>query len=484
MRPARRFRRRAAAALLGTALLAGCAVNPVTGETQLSLVSESQEIEIGRQGAAQAAQQIGLVDDEALQQYVQGIGERLARDSERPGLPWTFRVLDDPTPNAFAFPGGYVFVTRGMLALMDNEAELATVIGHEIGHVTAKHSVTQISRAQLAQVGLGLGSILVPELQQYGELAGAGLQLLFLKYGRDAERQADDLGFRYARTHAYDVRQMPDVFASLARISEAEGASRLPAWASTHPAPEERIERIRAELAGLPPDSLGGSLRRAAYMQRIDGLVYGENPRAGYFQGGLFLHPDLRFQLRFPEGWQTQNMAQAVAAGSPRQDALIQLTLAEGGDAQNAARAFLSQQGVAPGRTFRDAVNGLPAVGSTFQAQTQQGVVQGLAAWVEYGGRTYQIVSFTPASRFGSYERLFSQVVGSFAPLTDPQALAVQPDRIDVVEVDRRMTLAEFASRYPSAVPAEELAILNQVEGPNAVIEPGARVKRIVSGGS
>src|SRR5690606_11933024 len=153
--------------------------------------------------------QMGLVEDQALQDYVHAVGSKMALASERPDLPWQFRVVDDPTPNAFAAPGGFIYVTRGMLALMDSEAELASVLGHEIGHVTARHSVTMLSRQQLAQLGLGLGLILSPEIAQLSELASAGLSLLFMSYGRDAERQADDLGFGYALAQGYDVTQMP-----------------------------------------------------------------------------------------------------------------------------------------------------------------------------------------------------------------------------------------------------------------------------------
>src|SRR5690606_37568779 len=204
---------------------AACAINPVTGERQLALISESQEIEMGRQAAEEAAQSIGVVDNQALQDYVHGIGTAMAAQSERPNLPWTFRVVDDPTPNAFALPGGYIFVTRGLLGLINSEAELAGVIGHEIGHVTARHSVTMLSRAQITQLGLGIGSILVPQIAQAAQIASAGLQLLFLRYGRDAERQADDLGFRYALQQNYDVRTMVNVFAQLKRSSEAAGQS-------------------------------------------------------------------------------------------------------------------------------------------------------------------------------------------------------------------------------------------------------------------
>ena len=203
---------------------------------------------MGQQASQEVAQQLGLVDNEALQQYVQRVGARLAAESERPNLPWTFRVVDDPTPNAFALPGGFIFMTRGMMDLMDSEAELAAVLGHEIGHVTARHSVTQISRGQLAQLGLGVGSILFPSAAQaVGGLAQTGMQLLFLSYGRDAERQADELGFRYALREGFEVREMDDVFATLLRIGQASGRSEIPSWLASHPAEPERIAAAQAD---------------------------------------------------------------------------------------------------------------------------------------------------------------------------------------------------------------------------------------------
>ncbi|HEX2189516.1 MAG TPA: M48 family metalloprotease [Longimicrobiaceae bacterium] len=479
--PLRKLRVLALAALLGAGL-PGCVINPVTGQRQIALVSESQEIQMGQQAAQEAAQSLGLVDDDALQAYVQRLGARLAAESERPGLPWAFRVVDDATPNAFALPGGYIFVTRGMLNLMDSEAELAAVLGHEIGHVTARHSVTQITRAQLAQLGLGVGSILFPSAaQQLGGLASGGLQLLFLSHGRDAERQADELGFKYALREGYDVREMDDIFASLQRIGDTQGQSPVPSWASTHPAPEERIRAARAR-ADTVPGVERLALRRAEYLGQIDGLVYGENPRNGFFQDGVFLHPELRFRLQFPQGWQTQNLPQAVLAGSPRQDAVIQLTLAGTGSAEEAAQRFLGQQGIQVGQTFRDRVNGIPVAGSSFQAQTQQGVVAGEVAFLEYGGRVYQLLAYTSASAFGSYDRLFRQVIGTFAPLTDARALAAQPNRLDIVRLDRAMTLSEFNRRYPSVVPIAELALINQVADANASIPAGTLVKRVAAG--
>ncbi|MDQ3697923.1 MAG: M48 family metalloprotease [Gemmatimonadota bacterium] len=473
-----RVRRWAAAAMCATAL-AGCARNPVTGRNELALISESQEIELGRQSAQQVEQSIGLVADAELQSYVQGIGAGLAAESERPELPWTFRVVDDPTPNAFALPGGFIFVTRGLLSLMDSEAELASVLGHEIGHVTARHSVAQISRAQLAQLGLGIGMVLSETLRQYGDLASSGLQLLFLKYGRDAERQADDLGFRYALTEGYDVRDMVDVFTALQRAGELAKQSALPAWLATHPYPEERIERTRARIAALDRPTEGLTLDRAKYLESIEGMVYGVNPRNGFFQGTTFLHPDLRFRINFPQGWQVQNLAQAVVGVSPRQDAVIQLTLAGSGDPANAARQFLGQQGIQPGRATRETINGVPAVASYFQAQTEQGVLAGLVVFFAHGGRTYQVLGYAPGQQFSAYDPLLRQSLGSFGPLTDPRTLAIQPNQMDIIRLEQGMTLAQFNQRYPSPIPLPELALINQVSGEGAMLPAGTLAKRV-----
>ena len=462
-------------------VVAACATNPVTGKRELSLVSEQQEIQMGQEGAQQVAQEIGLINDQALQNYVQGVGAALAAKSERPNLPWTFRVVDDPSPNAFALPGGFIFVTRGLLDLMNNEAELASVVGHEIGHVTARHSVQQMSQQQVAQLALGVGSILSPTVAQFGGVASQGLGLLFLKYGRDDERQADDLGFRYALGQGYDVRYMDDVFRSLQRLGEASKQSPLPTWLATHPGEAERIQTIDAKLAALQPNQLANAKVNAqGYMQRINGLVYGQNPRNGFFQGNTFYHPDLRFQMTLPSGWQGQNLTQAVVAVSPQQDAIIQLTLAQGNSPDAAARTFLSQQGIQAGQASRETVNGVPAVASTFQAQTEQGVIQGLAAFFTYNGTTYQVIGYSPAQKYAAYDPVFRQALGSFAPVTDPKILNVQPNKISVVSLPQSMTLAEFAQRNPSAVPLAELAIVNQVENTNAPLPAGTLVKQIV----
>ena len=254
-------------------LAAACAVNAATGRRQLSLISEGQEIQMGREYDPQVAASMGLDPDTALQRYVQDLGTRLAARSERPGLPWTFRVVDDPVVNAFALPGGYIYVTRGILAHLNSEAELSAVVGHEIGHVTARHSATQMSRQQLAQVGLAIGSIVSKDVERFGGIASAALGVLFLKYSRDNESEADALGLRYMRRADYAAREMPNVFVVLARVSAAQPGDRTPEWLATHPNPENRYARISQMIAALPPDSVGHRVDRERYFARVNGIV-------------------------------------------------------------------------------------------------------------------------------------------------------------------------------------------------------------------
>jgi predicted Zn-dependent protease len=459
-----------------------CATNPVTGKSELALVSESQEIEMGKQSAQEVAQTIGYYDDPALQAYVSGIGMKMARASERPQLPWEFHVVNDAAVNAFALPGGFIYVTRGLVGAIENEAELATVVGHEIGHVTNRHTVQQISKSQVAQLGLGIGMILRPELQQFGGLLGGGLQVLFLKYSRDAENQADLAGFRYALNQNWDVRQMVKMFQVLEGVSQIAGGGKLPEWQSTHPDPENRIKNTETRLDTLHRDLSHAIVNREGYLSHLKNLVYGDDPRQGYFRGTQFLHPDMRFQITFPDGWKTQNTPTAVVAVSPQQDALVQLGLAGKASPEQAANQFLSQQGIQRGRTSNEQINGLPAVSSYFQAQADQGQVEGLVVFVSYRGTTYGILGYTPAGKLGNYDQAFRRTISSFRELNDPQAINVQPARIELVRVDQPMSLQEFNQKYPSTVPLAELAVINGLQGPNDQLRPGQTYKRVTGG--
>jgi predicted Zn-dependent protease len=468
---------------LGLAMVAdGCARNPVTGKNELSLVSESQEIEMGKQSAQQVAQSIGYYEDPAVQAYVSQIGMKMAKASERPNLPWEFHVVNDASVNAFALPGGFIFVTRGLMTSINDEAELATVIGHEIGHVTNRHSVQQISKAQVAQLGLGLGSILSSDVARVAGLASQGLSVLFLKYSRDAENQADKAGFRYALNQNYDVREMANVFQTLDRISNASGGGKLPEWLATHPNPGTRIQNTEQRLDTLSRSLNNTITNREGYLQHVANMTYGEDPRQGFFENGVFYHPDLRFQIAFPQGWQTQNGADAVVAGSPQQDAIIQLSLAGKSSPEEAARQFLSQQGIQPGNTSTASINGLPAASGYFQAQTEQGGVQGLVAFVSYNGNTYGMLGYTPQGKLGTYDGAFRQTIGSFSQLRNQAALSVKPAKVELVKLPREMTLEQFNQQYPSSIPVEELAIINELESPQTAVPQGRVLKRVVGG--
>ena len=434
---------------------------------------------MGQQAKQEVATSIGLYDDPQAQTYVSNMGKKLAAASERPTLPWSFQVVDDPAVNAFALPGGPIFVTRGIMTTLNSEAELAAVLGHEIGHVTAKHSVQQISRAQVAQIGLGVGSILSENVANVAGLAGTGLSLLFLKYGRDAESQSDALGFKYSLNANYDVREMLDVFRTLERVGASSGGGGLPEWLSSHPNPENRLTATQRRI-----DSIGGRIPanavvgRDTYLRVIDNMVYGNNPRQGFFRGGLFLHPDLRFQLQFPQGWKYQNQTAAVVGVSASDDAAIQLTLAGTKTPAEANAEFFSGEGIRALQTNRTSINGNPAVSTAFEATTQDGVVRGVATFISYGGNTYQILGYTAAAKINTYSDDFMNTAGSFRTLTDQAALNAQPMRIALVRVPRAMTLEQFYQQYPAPVPVEEIGLINDLTA-GQTIAAGTTVKRV-----
>lgn len=468
-----------ATALLGVMMAASCATNPVTGKRELALVSESQEIAMGRQGATDVTATFGLYPDVGLQTYVNRIGQGLAARTERPQLAWEFHVVDDAAVNAFALPGGFIFVTRGLLAHMTNEAELASVLGHESGHVAARHSVQQMSRQQVAALGMGLGSVLSPVIAKYGQVAGAGLGLLFLKNSRDDETQADQLGFRYALTDGYDTRQMISVFEMLQRTETLSGGGRLPEWQATHPDPVNRIRDVQGLVAattqGFGTKKFGGE----EFLRRIDGMVYGQNPRAGYFQGQLFIHPDLKFVLQFPDGWRTQNASTAVTGISAAEDALIELRAARG-TAAEAAKTFFSQQGLQAGTLSQVTIHGNRAVAGEFAAQSGGGgSVRGVATFIEYGGTTWGIMAYTTAERFASYRATLQRSTESFDRLTDPSALAVQPMHVRVERAPHAMSLQQFNAQLPSSISLAELAVINGIEE-NAELRSGQSIKRVI----
>src|SRR2546428_4451536 len=233
--------------------LCSCVRNPATGKMQLNLLSESQEVELGKQAKQEAEQAYGIYKEKPeLNQYIADIGKRLSAESGRPTRPWSYELVDDASVNAFALPGGPIFITRGILGHLNTEAELAAVLGHETGHGAARHSANQMSKAQVAQLGLGIGSILSPTVASAAQVASAGLQLLFLKYSREDETQADELGFRYMTRVGYDPTQMIPLFQMLDGVSKQAGGGEVSGWVQTHPAPGNRLGRAQAPLEREP----------------------------------------------------------------------------------------------------------------------------------------------------------------------------------------------------------------------------------------
>ncbi|HKV08416.1 MAG TPA: M48 family metalloprotease [Thermoanaerobaculia bacterium] len=464
-------------------LLSNCSVNPATGKQQVNFFSEAEEIEMGRQADAEIVAEVGLYDDPELQDYVQDLGEELAAKSERPNLPWSFKVLDDPAINAFALPGGYVYVTRGILTHLESEAELATVMGHEIGHVTARHGVNQMSKQMLAMAGLGIAAILSETANDWADVAALGLGLVFLKYSRDDERQADELGLRYSERSGFDLRESAQVFDLLDRASKVEGAGRLPNWLSTHPDPGARRNRVQEKVASLETSGThfeGTKIERDGYIARLDGMVFGENPREGYFRQGEFLHPDLRFRFQFPDGWETANEKASVTATSPGEDAMVMITLAEQSTPEDAADAFFEEDGVTRGKSWRKEVHGLPASWSRWEAKTDDGSnYRGTVAFVSHQGNVFQVLAMAQEDDWDGYEDDLESAIASFARLNDGEAQKVQPKTMKVVRLKKAMTLEEFAKAYPSTVDLATLALINHVE-PGARFEANTLVKRVV----
>jgi predicted Zn-dependent protease len=370
-------------------------------------------------------------------------------------------------------------VTRGILTHLRSEAELVGVLGHEIGHVTARHSVSQASKAQLAQLGLGLGMIFLPNLRPFGDVAGAGMQLLFLKYSRDDESEADMLGVRYMGRLSYDPRELAGVMRMLERSSEiAGGSGRVPEWLSSHPDPGNRATRIQQLVQEMPAANLSGAqIRRNEYLRHVDGTIFGNNPREGFFRENVFHHPELAFRFTFPRGWATANTKQAVQAVSPEQDAALEITLAQGTPNQ-ALTQFGSQQGVSILRSGQQSVNGMQASVADFTAAGQESAFVGRVLFLSYGGRTYQLLGYAPEARWSRNQGAVDQALGSFTRETDAQVLNARPERVSILQLDQSSTFDAFLRRYPSPEPPELMALINGWEG-GSTLPAGTLVKRV-----
>lgn len=428
--------------LLGLCLISflswifSCATNPVTGKQELMLLSESDELKLGQETDIQVVREYGVYEDPQLTAYLSGVCQRLGKLSHRPNLTYHFKILDASVVNAFAVPGGYVYFCRGILATLNNEAELAGVMGHEIGHITARHSAKQYSRAQLAQIGLGVGSLFMDSSLLSG-LAQLGVGMLFLRFSRDNEREADDLGVEYSSRAGYDATQMANFFETLERMNPGSDRSGLPGWFSTHPSPVDRVRTIRGRAGEWQKKLNQRELRinQEGYLQRIDGLIYGDDPRQGYVADSIFYHPGLRFQFPVPSQWKLNNTHTQVQMASENQDALILFFITSGTSPQETARRFVSETKASVIRSEALRVDGLPSHRLHSQIRSEKAVYQLLSYFIEKEKRIFVFHGLTTTDRFQNYRALFDNTMRQFKDLTDPKRIHVEPDRIRIRHV-------------------------------------------------
>ena len=448
-------------------LFINCAKNPVTGKRQVVLMSEEQEIAMGKEADPQIIAQFGLYDDGDLQTFISQKGKEMGAISHRPALNYEFKIVDSEVPNAFAVPGGYVYFTRGIMGYFNNEAEFAGVLGHEIGHVAARHGVEQQRNAILGQLGIIAGIIIAPDLARFAEAASSGLQLLFLKFSRDAERESDKLGVEYSTKIGYDAREMAHFFTTLERKSAGTESAELPEFLSTHPNPGDRSTTV-AGLAAEWRQKLNltnPKINRDTYLRRIEGLVYGEDPRQGYLENNVFYHPVLKFQFPTPANWSYQNTPQKVQLAPKDGRALMFLTIAPGKTLQEAASAILQQYGLQAVESRNITVNGLQAILLVADQQPQQQgqpVLRTLSYIIQQGQYIYHMLGVSTQSDFNIYSQYFSNSMQGFRELTDIAKLNKRPERIRIKTVTGNQTLAQALRSYN--VPdrrSEEFAILN-----------------------
>jgi predicted Zn-dependent protease len=479
---------------LALALACGCSTvtNPVSGRPERTVMDEATEVETGRQQHQEVLKEYGAVSDTRLQAYVSEIGHRLAQHSERANLDWHFTVLDSPEVNAFALPGGYIYVTRGIMAYMNSEADLAGVMGHEIGHVNARHSAQRATREQAAGVGVLAATVLGAILEGRG-VSGAG-QLAneisqtaaagyIAHYSREQESQADRLGADYLQRAGYDPQHMvrviqllkdQDAFAAEAARAEGRSPRQGPTWLASHPASEQRLSDIQAVVAQYH-GSYGDEGRRR-YLQAIDGLAFGETREQGVTRGRNFYHETLGFALTAPAGWQIQNESSALSIVSPSGDAGLVMQTAPAGSPDEILRSAGADQG----STSHYSINGMAATHYSGTRRDDQGRSQPLEATVVGGPGGHNVVfvySATDASALRNAYGGLRDTEASFRPLSAADRAAARPWTLRLVPLPRG-GFAELARSTPVPHAVSQLRLLNGAYS-GAEPPPGTMVKTV-----
>ena len=474
--------RRIAVITLGALTLTHCAQNPVTGDKDFVLMSEQQEIQMGAQAHQDVLKEYAALDNPALQAYVDEVGQRLAQQSHRPNLKWHFTVVDSPDVNAFALPGGYVYITRGIMAYLNSEAELAGVVGHEIGHVTARHGVRQQSTATAVGLGAVLGSILVPGMDNQ---AGASLLQMLAQawtagYGREHELESDWLGALYLAKAGYNSQAMIEVIGVLKNqelfaAEQAKRDGRQPATYhgtfATHPSNDARLKQVVGEAdkytVALPRDG------RSDYLHKMAGVYFGDSPDQGVIRDNALLHEKLGLAIQFPPGWKVRNRPDRVVATNPEGDALVELQQGP----KNDKPLETLQKGLkldAGARYDSGNLSGYPAA---FAAGAQQGKPVVVAA-VVFNGTQYLIAGMAKDKIAYNRERnTLRGAINSFHAITPAEKLAARPYVLKLITAQPGTTMAGLAQQSPLGTDAEsQLRLMNDLY-PDGEPKPGQLLK-------
>ena len=458
----------------------GCQSNPATGGDDFLIMTPSEQRALGEQADAQIVAQYGELNDQEMQALVERIGREVVAQSGDDRFDYVFRVLDSEVINAFALPGGFIYVTRGLLEYLNNDAQLAMVLGHEVGHVAANHSAIQYRDQNLANIGLVIGGAVFEEIQPFLGAASQGLQLLFLSYSRAHETQSDTLGVMYATKAGYEAAEGAKFFETLQQLSAQAGSS-IPEWASTHPDPANREENIitkAAEWEAAVGGTLGG-VNPEVYIPRLDDMVFGVNPRNGFVQGNTFYHPDLQLQFPIPSGWLFGNFSSQVQMASPDQDAGIIFMLADASSPAAAASAMQAEQGVTTVSSESGTVNGFQAVRLETRIAVEGGTLGVLSYFIEKDQTVYLFHGYTDQAKYNGYENTFESVFTNFRAVTDPTILNRQPYRLNAIIAAQTASFSALVSPNPGAgLDILSLAILNQVEV-NTQIAQGTHLKEV-----
>ncbi len=441
-----------------------CAVNPVTGKREFMLLSENNELALGQQTDQEVLATYGLYDDPELVNYISAVGTKMGSLSHRSNLAYTFKVLDTPVVNAFAVPGGYIYLTRGILAYLNNEAELAGVMAHEIGHVAARHTAQQYTTATVAQLGLGVGAMLSETVRKYAGLAQFGVQMLFLKFSRDNERQADALGVEYSSKAGYDANNMATFFETLERLYPSEDQSGLPGWFSTHPNPPDRVAAVKKDTQKWQSELKMPqyAVNRNNFLNQVDGINFGEDPRQGYVVGNTFYHPELKIQFAVPSGWTLNNTQSQVQMFTQQQDAIILFSLAEGNSPSAAASSFVSSSQATVKSNEAIKVNSLQAQRVISDITSEEGTISLDSYFIQKDSKIYVFHGYTSQAQFNAYLSTFNQTMGQFKTLTDASKINVKPDKLVIKKAQRAGTLRTALQQFGVAQDKlEETAIMN-----------------------